>query len=467
MSILSVNLKHLYQRKACWLLGLFLGFFTLAILLAIIGTGKSRQGVLLAPALLMLYAGTFAAALSIHVLTKPFSYCLPGHRNVVRDFLFSVGLPMAFLWSLCFFFLTSLGFIETVLACLAAFLVFMIFYWIGAWVVFKFKNGVIILAFLPLFMYVNRFFKVSEFIVRIIWENPLPVILLGIVANVLAWRHWSRSDLARRYCDKLWMGAFDPWNKEKVKKLAAEREKKKPGLNSVSSGIERFFIAKISRAEGGSLRQYIWACLYKSFGVAISRCNRDWLRFFITILLTLCFIGYLGPFRNIMFFVLAIIAANMDLNVYSTLLTSGGRRERFWSALTLAAVTALISVLAMVLITILTMLLETLLPELMIKGETYIFHALDIKLFFIPFLMIPLVFIMRLIFHKNPIWTIFFGVIFSSPLFAFEMVRKSLSLSACIDFIALIVITLLVVCWGTFIAVLRYISMCRCLTENK
>ena len=94
MSILRANLKHLYQKNF-WSFGLVFGVFTFLTIIVIIEVvTENKQGVFYAPAILMLFVGIFIAASPIDVLTKPFSYCLPGHRKIPREFLFFVGLPL-------------------------------------------------------------------------------------------------------------------------------------------------------------------------------------------------------------------------------------------------------------------------------------------------------------------------------------------------------------------------------------
>jgi len=467
MNILSANLKHLYQRKSCWLFGLLFVATAFAIIMMIAGViGKNKLGAFYAPSLWMLYMGVFAATLAMDVLTKPFSYCLPGHQNATRNFLFSVGLPLAFLWSLIFLFFPGLDFAETVLAHLAAFSLFTIFYWVGVLIVFKFKAWAVIVGFLPLMIISINEFNINEFIVRTILEGPLLIIFAGILINVSAWHYWSRSDLARRYCGKSWMGLLDAWNKEKIEKnqldKLREKDRKKPDAFRISPSVERFFIARISGAETDNLRQYIWGSLYKNFGVALSQFRRNWMRSFITILLLLCFLGYFVLIGNILFFIPGVMVIYMNLNIHSNLLISGGRRERFWSALTLAVVTTVFATFFVISVAAFSMLLEPLLPELTIKGETFVFCALNIKLFFVPLLIIPITLTIGLILHKSPILAMFLTVISFLALFSFNTVSQ-LTPAVSRDFSPAAIIMLFCVTWGIFTAVLRYITMRRCL----
>ena len=288
MSILRANIKHLYLRRSFWLLGLVFGAFAFVAAMVITrAVTGNKQGGFSAPVLWILSVGILVATVPIDVLSKPFSYCLPGQRDIPRKFLFFVGLPLSFLWSLSFVFFPDLNVGKTVLVCLSAFSTFTIFYWLGVWLVFRFRNWSVVVAFIPLIMLGNTLLNLSTIITHAIVEGPLPMILSGGLVNLLAWRYWGRSDLARRHCGVLWMGAFDAWNKKKVLKYKlvrlAEKDNKKPSSMRISSGVERFFVSRISGATTGRLRQYIWGGFYKTFGIMVSQHRQDWMRFLETV----------------------------------------------------------------------------------------------------------------------------------------------------------------------------------------
>ncbi|GEM_PF-809469 len=470
MSILRANLKHLYQKRSFWFIGLFFGTFAFLIIMVLIeAVTENKQGRFFAPAILMFFVGTFIATLPIDVLTKPFSYCLPGHRKIPREFLSFVGLPLSFLWSLSFLFYPDLNIVKTILACLSAFSIFTTFYWLGVWFVFRFRNWGVVFALLPLLALGNMWLNMSVFVKHIeytIVENPLSMILLGILVNFLAWRYWGRSNLARWYCGILWIGAFDAWNIEKMSKFRlarlAERDKKKPGSFRISSGVEGFFVSRISGAETGGIGQYIWGSLYKSFGMTVSQHLQDWMRFWIVILPILCFLCYMpGGGRNFIFLMPGIMVVFINLNVRSSLLISGGRRERFWSALSLAVTTAILGTFFVTFIAVLTMPLELILPELTIKGYTAVFNALSIKLFFLPLLMIPITFAIGLVFHKKPMLAMVFVVVVFQILFFLSIFQN---LKNCLVPIGSVHVIIAFVCsWAVFVAVLRYVCMKRSL----
>lgn len=471
MSLLSVNLKHLYQRRSFWFLGLLCGILAFVVVMIIGKDAGKTPGIFSAPALWMLLLGTFIAALPIEVLTKPFSYCLPGHREIPRKFLFCVGLPLSFLWSLSFLFYPGLIFIEVIPLCLSAFSVFMIFYWVGVWVVLRFRNWTFIFVLFPLLILGDKSLNVSGLIVQSIVKYPLPVILAGGAVNFWVWSCLGRSNLARRYCGILWMGAFDAWNKEKITKISlarlTEMETKNPNSMRVSDRVEYFFISRISRAEAGSLPQYIWGSLYRSFGLSFSRQCHGGGKGIIVMLLSLCFICYMpGRSRDIIFFMPGLMVVLASLWVHSSLLISGGRRQRFWSGLILAVTRGVLITGVVVLCALLTQLAAKIMPSLTVSGQEFTFNALDLNLSIVPFLMVPFTLTLGLIFHKKPMLAMLFATVFFQILFVSTIVDK-LTIFGWRAQVGPVAILMMLLCgWTIFIAVLRYISMRCCLVSQ-
>jgi hypothetical protein len=469
MSILAVNLKHLYQKRSFWFLGLFFGAIAFGIIgVTIKAATRNKLSAFSGPVLWIFFVSVFIASLPIEVLTRPFSSCLPDHNKAPRKFLFSVGLVLSFLWSLVFLFYPDLDIAATVLVCVSAFSTFTISHWLGAWFVSKFKNWSVIFAIWPLIMLGNGLFDLNTIVVHAIVQSPLPMILLGSIVNFLAWNYWGRADLSRRYCGRLWMGTFDAWNKEKMSKFKqarlAEKDEKKTDSMRITSGVEDFFISRISRAETASLPQYIWGAMYKSFGTTVSQYRQDWMRFLIFMVPIVLFLCYMpGPSKNIIFVMPGLMVVQMSLRVYSSLLICGGRQQRFWSALTLAAATGILVTIAVMALAIATNLLEGVMPQLTVKGHEFTFDAVGMNYSLIPFMMIPITFTIGLIFHKKPMLAFLFVMIVFQILFAMSIVSELTVMNTKVLIEQRHIIIMLLCAWAMFIAVLRYISMRCCL----
>lgn len=471
MNILAANLKHLYQRKSFWLIWLYFGAVALGIIGTIIRAAlEGRQITFIAPIMWMFFFGIIMASLPIEILTKPFSYCLPGHNKIPRKLLFSIGLTLSFLWSLTFFLHPDLNIIEAVLACLATASLYSVFYWTGVWIVSRFIRWQVAFTLLVI-MALEPYWSLSARIEHTIINSSFIVVILGVIVNFLAWKYWGRDDLARKYCGRLWMGMFDNWDKGKVVNMklamAAEKYRKKKDPIRTSSGIDDFFISRISTSEAVNLRQYTWGNLYRNVWILISQFKNDFIRFFIILIPVVCFLCYVpkGP-GSIIFLMAGAMAAQMNLGVYSGLLICGGRCQRFWSALVLAIVTTILAVSWPTFFAAVTHLIVGVMPQLTVKGQEFAFEALNMKMFVIPLFMIPVIFIMNLIFYKNHILKMFIVMILFMGIFGGVIVGSLVIMNTPVRIKFVYLAAAVPLAWAVFISVLRYTCMRGCLVKQ-
>ena len=463
MSVLTVNLKHLYQRRGLWLVYVILGFFTfvgIALLFEGPEAGEGRFiGVVGA-----FVVGLFLAVLPIEVLSKPFYYCLPGHRKVARRFVFCVGIVFSLFGSLLFFVYPYLNAGQLVLLVCSAFFAGLISYLLGAGLAFAARNSVAFIGFLPLIIIAGRFFDLHTVIERVIVENPLVVISVGVLSSCVVWFWLGDEGRARRYCNVPWAG-FDVWNPAKMKKIrrirmAGKWDKLK---KYTSPRMERFFLGRMNKYDYVSAGRYVWGALYAASLVPVLQWNSI-LSIVIIVILNSFFLGYMGPAATFMFFFMPIIVVmNMRLPVHSSMLISGGRRERFAGTITAVAVAVVpISVVAVVMVA-LSMLFKAIVPELTLREVTFTYRAISAGNLFIPLLITPFAFVIRLIFYRKPVYTMLLLMLIIF-LLIFTGIIWSKQLSAMINLIS--IIALLVLSWCTFLLVSRYVCMRRNLAGN-
>ena len=471
MSILTVNLKHLYQRRGLWLAYVFLGLFTFVGIAVSFKHPAARQGQFTGLVVLAFVVGLLLALLPIEVLSKPFSYCLPGHRKVVRKFIFSVAVVFNFLASLRFLWYPGLNSGQLVLAVCSALFAGLIFYWLGVWLAFGFRNSAALIGFLPLVIFGGAFFGLHRALERAIVEIPFGIILVGILSSIVVWIWLGDERWARRYCGVPGIGFFDAWNRDKMQKYRQVRLAKKWDKlrKHPSPWVETFFLGRMNRYDYVSTGRYIWGGLYTTFGIALSQLSQ-WKAAFSSAfcaLLLVCFLGYMGPGgRNILFIMPVFMMAQMRLPVYSSMLISGGRNERYRCAMTQVITTAVLITALVTIVAALSLPLAAVMPDITLRGSTFTFHAMNIELFFVPLLMIPIVFTIQLIFYRKPI---FMMLLIMLPIMLLIMLLCTTGivwnwhkqLGAMIKLIS--IIALLVLSWGTFLLVSRYVCMRRCL----
>jgi len=461
MSILTVNLKHLYQRRGLWLVYLALCFFAFLSIAASFERPVAGEGRFTGLIVMALVVGLYLAVLPIEVLSKPFSYCLPGHRKVVGRFIFCVGAAFNFLGSLLFLRYPGLNSWQLVLAACSAFSGGLIFYWLGVGLAFSVRNSGTWMGLLPFVIFGGFFFGLHIVIERVIVGNPFVVILVGVLSSVLAWLWLGNADLARRYCGVPGIGSLDAWNRDKVQKYRQVRAAKKWDKlkKHPSPWVETFFLGRMNRYDHSSTGRYIWGGLYTTFGIALSQWKEAFSGVFCALVLV-CFLGYMGPGKNILFIMPGLIVAQARLPVYSSTLISGGRNERYRCAITLVITVAILITVMVTIIAAPSLPLATIMPDITLRGRTFIFQAMDIELFFVPLLMIPIVFTIQLIFYRKPIlmmWLIMlvFVMLFIASISWHKQLISSIN--------PMFIIGGLVLSWGTFLLVLCYVCMRRCL----
>jgi hypothetical protein len=163
---------------------------------------------------------------------------------------------------------------------------------------------------------------------------------------------------------------------------------------------------------------------------------------------------------NVLFVILALSVISLDLLPYRSMLFPVGRAEKYFSTLILAlTITFLTGVLTLA-VTGISVLLETLLPEFGSKADLLSYHGMDIGLFYIFLLVIPIALSYAIAFPRNTIANIIFVVVFMQGwIISSGMCKQSL-----MDMIGpLGVLGLVALCWIGFLIVLRYVCMRRSL----
>jgi hypothetical protein len=408
----------------------------------------------------MYVAGLFIGALQVEVLAKPFAYCLPGHERVPARLLFGFGLCSGLVWSVLAMLYPVGDWGQAILMGISVFFASTLVYWLMVWTVFRFQNWTGAIGLFVLAVVFVPYFDLEGVLRRVLSEGWMFVVACGCAANVAAWRSLNGRGLARRYCGRMWLGAFDPWNKERMAKFSQARmAQKKADAFGVRPGVERFFVARIRGGSG--LAQYVWGNLYRSCGVKVSQ-RKGWVSLILMALATVCFCGYMGAGVNILFIMAGLMVLWMRLGVHSNLLIAGGRRERFWSALVLALATALYVTGMVTLLAGVSVLLGPVMPELTVRGHGVVYRAMDMRYFVVPLAMIPVTLTFGLVFYRQP-WLAIGAVMLLFVLFVLfsqiPLVAGQIPDMAVDPVLAAIVAV--VVCWTMFAAVLRYMCMRR------
>jgi hypothetical protein len=465
MSILTVNLKHLYQRRGLWLVYPILAIAIFGVLARpLAGPGEAGKGRYVGPVVVAFLVGFLATLLQIEVLSKPFSYCLPGHRRVLRKYVFLVAAPVSIVCSMLFLAYPGLNSWPLLLVLCSAFFANLTFCLAGAVLAEGVRGAAFVVALLPpAVLIAEGFLDLHVLLERIIIGDVFAVILVGILSGVATWLWLGRAGLARGHCAEPWMGFMDFFNKEKLVRYtyARARTVQKRFRKHPRPWVENWFLARMDKYDYTGPGRYFWGVLYSTSALAVSRWQNLPL---LALVLTIMF-GYIGQAVVFALIMLPAMAAlGRQPPVYSTLLISGGRRRRFTTTLGLAVTDAALLCIATLIISGLSILLARFMPTFTLEGNTFGFRPIDPRVAVVPLTFLPIASTMQLIFYTRPI------LILTSLLLPLYMVMALGTIwREHLDFLVkpLSIVSLLVVGWGVFLLALRHICEKWCLVGQR
>lgn len=459
MSILTVNLKHLYQRRGLWVIYALFGIVAATLIKDPLIRARAGQGDFVGIAVLPFFIGFLFTLPQMEVLSKPLSYCLPGHRMVFRRYVFCTATATITVCSLLFLRYPDLYGGPLALVVCSAFFGGLTFYMAGVLLAMVGMNMAFIFGLLPLTVLVGERYELDILVERIIIGDVFSVVFVGILISIGMWFWLGRAGLVRRYCAAPWIGFLDIFNMEKLKRQGYARLGTKQGrsLKHPRPWVGNWFLGRMERYDYCGPGRFFWGALYCTSAMAVSR----WQIFLLSIPVFTIMFGYVGQaamFSLVM--VLAMLAIGRQPPVYSTMLISGGRRRRYTTTLLLAVTDAVLLCMGTVVMCGLSFLLASFMPTFVVEGHSVSFAPINPLVAIVPLLFLPFACTMQLVFHGMPF--LLFGALmlplYVAMFLAFAWRERVEHLVN-----PLSVLSLLVVSWGVFQLVLRRICSKWCL----
>jgi hypothetical protein len=458
MSVLTANLKHLYQRRGMWLLYVILACVVLLSVVSPVEHPGPHTGRHIGLIMLASIIGFLVAMSAIEVLSRPFSYCLPRHKELVRKLLFSIAIPVSLLATPVFLIYPGLRSWPLAAVLLGALGTALAFYWLAVALAFVTRNGGALVGLIPLVFFAGVFFDLHVLLERMVVEKPVAVLAAGILVSIAAWVRLGRIDRARRYCTMPMIGFLDSLSRDKVQQYRNARAAKWDRLKShPHPWVESFFLRRIEKCDSRRSGRCVWGMLYTTFAMMLSQ----WPNMFWFLLMVVLFAGYAGPMMYFMFFIVPLAVLPVARSpLYSSMLVSGGRRQRFCAMLVAALLAAALGAGFMVLVTGLSLLLAPVMPAFRVRGLALSFHAIDIRLLVAPLLVPPVALTFHVVFYKKPVrmivaaMTFFYLLLIPAIIWQRELASMLTPTS---------VLCVLGLAWIVFVLALRHISARHCL----
>lgn len=464
MSILIVNLKHLYQRRGLWLVHAILAIVILGFFVKpLVRPPEPAKGQYVGPLVVAFLVGFLATLLQIEVLSKPFSYCLPGHRRILRKYVFFIAVPVSAFCSMLFLVYPGLNSWPLILVLCSAFFAQLTFYLAGAVFAESIRNAGLVVGFLPIAgLVAEGFLDLHVLLERIIIADVFLVIFVGILSGIATWLWLGRVGLARSHCAIPWVGFLDAFNKEKLRRYTnAPAELKRRLGKHPKAWVENWFLGRMDKYDYNGPGRFFWGALYGTSALAVSR----WHNLFLSALVLTVMFGYISQaavFTLIM--VPAIFALYRQPPLYSTMLISGGRRQRFTTTLGLTVTDATLLCIGVLVISGLSILAARFMPTFTVEGKTISFLPIDPRVAIVPLIFLPFASTMQLVFHGVPL-LLFVSLLL--PLYVAMFLAFAWREYVEVLVNPLSVLCLLAASWGVFLLTLRHICEKWCLVGGR
>lgn len=403
MRALAVNLKLFYQCRRLWFWYVpLMAFGTAAVLGGLEGNDFIRY------LFVSILAGMLVATFQREILSKPFSFCMPGHRNLMRRLFLGIGAIVNFLVGMIFFRYPGIDFPHTLFVVTAACFAGMIAYLLIIWIVLRSKTTapltLLFCIILPAFIHP----RYLQPLAKVIASYPVLIIGGGIVTCGIGWRWLGGNSLARRYCGEEVVGAADSWSSVKMGRMRRRRilEKSSQEASLAYELTERLFLAGMRKCHPLGARRYILGTLHIIFGRIF------WPLWNIPVTLSMLIMGIIlfgyivPPGMSAFFFAMPALGVLLtDLIPHRSMVLPAGRAERFRGALVsglaIAVMLTIVSALLVMMIAKLSIPLAELLPERTLGGHIISFHGIDARKSYLCLFVMPIALAVGTLFSRK------------------------------------------------------------------
>ena len=456
MTALQANLKHFYQRPEMWSWYLVLAVTIIPVVILPLTSAEDKSFSMYL--IVSVFLGIIVASIQKEILTKPFSFCLPGYQKTLRRLFLLVGVLVNSMLGLIFIRYPGIDLPYSLLVICGAGFMGMAFYMLAIWLTLLGNNSFAYIGFAPLVVIGLEALgiEVGGMIEYVIITLPLYMIITSFLFCVFIWRYLGKVSLTRRHCDKVMLGLLSDATSKRVRLYMQNKALKKCSKSTVTfnNKLHESFLQRMKKHAFFTKRRYM-------LGHALMLQDKFlhlWsLGFSVTILLVIVFLGYIGTgeLRAIdMLFLLPIaFSFNFNLLPYGSILLPGGRKEKYYASVGLAFAMTLLIVVVAVIVEALSILFAEILPTISLKGQIYSYQPMNIENLLACLLLMPVGFVFATLLPKNYISK----AITMMALFIVWVFLWRLVVTTCVWMIPALILT----SWAGFLMVLLYHCMRR------
>lgn len=464
MSVLTVNLRHLYQRRGLWLVYAMFALFPLVSIGVPLDEPVAGEGRFIGLIAFAFMVGMAMMVLQMETLSKPMAFCLPGHRAGFRKVIFVIGIVTNGLSALLFLGYPDLPVVWRSVVLCSAFFAGLIFYLAGAALAFRCRQAYAFVGFLAFALFGGRLLNLHILLERIVVLYPGFVIVLGLLSARSAWVYLSHAEMVRRHCLRPWVGFDEVFDRRKIGRSQRRREAApwQKLKDHPRPWVEGFFVTRMTESRPLGMMRFVWGGLYSSFAIPISQ----WRHALSLALFFAVFLGYLGPLMWVMpAFIVPLVVVGTYASqptAYSSMLIAGGRRQRFFSTLAVVIAGAGLLVLFIAAVSFVSVPLVFVMPDVKFYGLNATYRIIDLRAICAGLLYLPLASAVQLLLYRKPV-LMMVALMMLVYLMAVVAIlwREALTLLSRPPVMA----AGIAFCWLLFVAVLHGITAKRCLVK--
>lgn len=436
MSALRANLRILFTRVACWL------WYALLLWMWLFWLLEMPEKQLFAYFIFFVYpfllSGLYLLRMHMEIQKRPFSLGLPGYRVVLRSVVFISGVLLSLIFCLPSLLVSGLSWPERALITSFIFFCGMSLYLLPSVSYYLLGRWLTILGLVGLIFVIRCNY---EWIRQFSWQVvAVSISILGLIICIVTWLALNPERVHQRH-RKLTLAHI----------IRTESYKKR--VKVVPIPAENLFLAVINKYQFLSIGRYVWGRLFETLLPVLA----SWKLLLFVVPCAVSIVGFADQsFIDAIFLpLLGLVVLPIKLPVWSSILTPGGRKERFAGTVFASFVITLVIAAIVGLASIISDVLVLIIPEFTLFGKTVVYHSIDVKMVYLTLFVIPLTFTVQLYFHRWPIMTSILMVVISIPLFYVLFVGLDFFKSAN-------VVSMIGICalgWVIFLGVLRYICL--------
>ena len=387
MSILTANLKHLYQRRALWLFYPFV-----ILLLPAMFVGSEKGGGRPLALLLVFVLGLVFGSSQREVASRPFSFLLPRHTGLIPRQALIQGAFFGLLVPLCWLRLPGLGLVPHPGLLLTTWLLGTACYLGGTLASFSVPYVAPFLGFLPLTIFGCTLLALPPILNVAIQDFPLRTALVALFGVACAWRFLRRRSLGRHWALQRSIAFFDEFNFPKATQYHQWRRAQRVELQPEQGNpaLVRFLLTGVASTTPRDLLRYVWATWYEWFGLVTAK---RWLGMLLMWPVITLFTGYFaGGTNSLVVFVMPVIMAVSLRRTYLAAYLPAGRAQRHLAAVVaMLIVTAFTTALAWLFVLI-SQPIAPAMPQLKLPTGTMTFLPFPYLYALIPTVLAPVAF---------------------------------------------------------------------------